>query len=179
MPRTGIPYEKSGRTMGQEIIKQLYDIGNIFEKIDDKFLLGWALETLGKIYIMQQLWEDAKKAFESAMGLGYKNGIVYLSLAICSQNLNNEAELANHLSEARKLLNTKGINEYDVALLEANFGDINSAFSFLKMALEKKQTNITLMERDPFLAPITADLRFDILRQEFSGYKNTIIVPFM
>jgi hypothetical protein len=32
---TGIPYEKSGRTMGQEIIKQLYDIGNIFEKIDD------------------------------------------------------------------------------------------------------------------------------------------------
>ena len=32
---TGIPYEKSGRTMGQEIIKQLYDIVNIFEKIDD------------------------------------------------------------------------------------------------------------------------------------------------
>ncbi len=32
---TGIPYEKSGRGMGQEIIKQLYDIGNIFERIDD------------------------------------------------------------------------------------------------------------------------------------------------
>ena len=32
---TGIPYYKKERPMGQEIIKQLYDIGNIFEKIDD------------------------------------------------------------------------------------------------------------------------------------------------
>ena len=32
---TGIPYEKNGRIMGKEIIKQLYDIGTIFNKIDD------------------------------------------------------------------------------------------------------------------------------------------------
>ncbi|MFZ4402363.1 MAG: nucleotidyl transferase AbiEii/AbiGii toxin family protein [Bacteroidales bacterium] len=32
---TGIPYFKKEKPMGQEIIKQLYDIGNIFEKIDD------------------------------------------------------------------------------------------------------------------------------------------------
>jgi predicted nucleotidyltransferase component of viral defense system len=32
---TGIPYYKKEKPMGQEIIKQLYDIGNIFEKIDD------------------------------------------------------------------------------------------------------------------------------------------------
>lgn len=32
---TGIPYHKNEKPMGQEIIKQLYDIGNIFEKIDD------------------------------------------------------------------------------------------------------------------------------------------------
>jgi hypothetical protein len=32
---TGIPYFKNGQPMGQEIIKQLYDIGNIFEQIDD------------------------------------------------------------------------------------------------------------------------------------------------
>jgi len=32
---TGIPYHKREKPMGQEIIKQLYDIGNIFEEIDD------------------------------------------------------------------------------------------------------------------------------------------------
>ena len=32
---TGIPYYKREKPMGQEIIKQLYDIGNIFEEIDD------------------------------------------------------------------------------------------------------------------------------------------------
>lgn len=32
---TGIPYFKNSRAMGQEIIKQLYDIGNIFEEIND------------------------------------------------------------------------------------------------------------------------------------------------
>jgi len=32
---TGIPYYKKAKPMGQEIIKQLYDIGSIFEEIDD------------------------------------------------------------------------------------------------------------------------------------------------
>jgi len=32
---TGIPYFKKEKPMGQEIIKQLYDIGNVFEEIDD------------------------------------------------------------------------------------------------------------------------------------------------
>jgi predicted nucleotidyltransferase component of viral defense system len=32
---TGIPYFKNEKPMGQEIIKQLYDIGNIFERIND------------------------------------------------------------------------------------------------------------------------------------------------
>jgi len=32
---TGIPYQKSGVSMAMEIIKQLYDIGNLFEEISD------------------------------------------------------------------------------------------------------------------------------------------------
>lgn len=32
---TGIPYQKSGFSMAMEIIKQLYDIGNLFEEISD------------------------------------------------------------------------------------------------------------------------------------------------
>ena len=32
---TGIPYLKSGNSMSMEIIKQLYDVGNLFDKIDN------------------------------------------------------------------------------------------------------------------------------------------------
>jgi len=32
---TGIPYQKSGNSMSMEIIKQLYDIGNLFDKVND------------------------------------------------------------------------------------------------------------------------------------------------
>ncbi|MCF6350490.1 MAG: hypothetical protein L3J23_05595 [Flavobacteriaceae bacterium] len=32
---TGIPYHKSGNSMSMEIIKQLYDIGNLFDKVSD------------------------------------------------------------------------------------------------------------------------------------------------
>ncbi|MFZ2397638.1 MAG: nucleotidyl transferase AbiEii/AbiGii toxin family protein [Smithella sp.] len=32
---TGIPYQKSGFSMAMEIIKQLYDVGNLFEEISD------------------------------------------------------------------------------------------------------------------------------------------------
>ncbi len=32
---TGIPYQKSSNSMSMEIIKQLYDIGNLFDKVND------------------------------------------------------------------------------------------------------------------------------------------------
>lgn len=32
---TGIPYSKSGKSMSMEIIKQLYDIGNLFDKVEN------------------------------------------------------------------------------------------------------------------------------------------------
>jgi len=43
---TGIPYEKSGVSMAMEIIKQLYDIGNLFEEISD---IKTVAETFKKI----------------------------------------------------------------------------------------------------------------------------------
>jgi predicted nucleotidyltransferase component of viral defense system len=36
---TGIPYQKSGNSMSMEIIKQLYDIGNLFDKVNDIYII--------------------------------------------------------------------------------------------------------------------------------------------
>jgi hypothetical protein len=43
---TGIPYQKSGMGMAMEIIKQLYDIGHLFEDIDEMAIVS---ETFTKI----------------------------------------------------------------------------------------------------------------------------------
>lgn len=46
---TGIPYYKNERPMGQEIIKQLYDIGNIFEKIDNVRIVSEVFYTFASV----------------------------------------------------------------------------------------------------------------------------------
>ncbi|MEA2040977.1 MAG: nucleotidyl transferase AbiEii/AbiGii toxin family protein [Bacteroidota bacterium] len=41
---TGIPYEKNGKIMAKEIIKQLYDIGTIFNNVDNLSLIKQTFE---------------------------------------------------------------------------------------------------------------------------------------
>jgi hypothetical protein len=45
---TGIPYEKSGFSMAMEIIKQLYDIGNLFEEISDLKVIAETFDKIAK-----------------------------------------------------------------------------------------------------------------------------------
>ncbi|MFH1429579.1 MAG: nucleotidyl transferase AbiEii/AbiGii toxin family protein, partial [Candidatus Margulisiibacteriota bacterium] len=48
---TGIPYEKSGFSMAMEIIKQLYDIGNLFEEVKDIKVIAETFENIAKTEI--------------------------------------------------------------------------------------------------------------------------------
>jgi hypothetical protein len=46
---TGIPYFKKEKSMGQEIMKQLYDIGNIFDRIDDVSVVKQVFNNFAKV----------------------------------------------------------------------------------------------------------------------------------
>ncbi|MDP3434687.1 MAG: nucleotidyl transferase AbiEii/AbiGii toxin family protein [Bacteroidota bacterium] len=46
---TGIPYFKEKKSMGQEIVKQLYDVGNIFEHIDNVAEVKSVFTNLAKV----------------------------------------------------------------------------------------------------------------------------------
>jgi len=46
---SGIPYFKKDKSMGQEIIKQLYDLGNLFERIDDVSVVKKVFTDFAKI----------------------------------------------------------------------------------------------------------------------------------
>lgn len=45
---TGIPYEKSGSSRAMEIIKQLYDIGNLFDKIGDIKVVAGTFQNIAR-----------------------------------------------------------------------------------------------------------------------------------
>ena len=58
---TGIPYFKKEKPMGQEIIKQLYDIGNIFEEIDDLEIVNEVFSNFALVELQNRnLGDDIK-----------------------------------------------------------------------------------------------------------------------
>jgi hypothetical protein len=46
---TGVPYFKNGKSGSLEIIKQLYDIGRLFDKVDDLSITAQAFQRIGEI----------------------------------------------------------------------------------------------------------------------------------
>lgn len=46
---TGVPYFKKGKSSSLEIIKQLYDIGRLFEKVDDLTITARAFKSIAEI----------------------------------------------------------------------------------------------------------------------------------
>lgn len=46
---TGVPYSKKGKSSSLEIIKQLYDIGRLFEKVDDLTITARAFKSIAEI----------------------------------------------------------------------------------------------------------------------------------
>jgi predicted nucleotidyltransferase component of viral defense system len=62
---TGIPYYKKEKPMGQEIIKQLYDIGNIFEKIDDITVINSVFFAFAVVELKyRKMGEDVNLVFD-------------------------------------------------------------------------------------------------------------------
>jgi tetratricopeptide (TPR) repeat protein len=152
----------------------------IFRQLGDRFLLSWSLESLGKIYMMEEMWKEAASVLKRAIKMKYSSSLVHLSLAICYKNLANEDLYVLARERALNSINIKGINEYELSYFEANCGDMAKAFELLKIALSKGQASIELIERDIYMKPICNDERFRNLKQSVHGaYSEFNIVPFM
>ncbi len=55
---TGIPYEKHGNSMSMEIIKQLYDIGNLFDVASDMDIIKQAFSVIAEVELKYRNHED-------------------------------------------------------------------------------------------------------------------------
>lgn len=83
-PRTtGIPYFKKDKPMGMEIIKQLYDIGNIFERMDDIASIKKVFANFAKVELKyRNQTEDINLVIDD---------IINTSLAICTRGQAGDA----------------------------------------------------------------------------------------
>lgn len=72
---TGIPYYKKNKEMGMEIIKQMYDIGCLFDKIDDIEIVNEVFNSFASIELK---YRGNKNTISDV-----QDDIFYTSLAIC------------------------------------------------------------------------------------------------
>jgi len=63
---------------------------------------------------------------------------------------------------------------YDIALIYAALDDKENAFKWLERAIEDRSTPISFLARDPALAPLHDDPRFDAFVQRLGIYGRTL-----
>jgi len=128
---TGIPYEKSGQSKAMEIIKQLYDIGNIFDRVENLEIVAITFKQFAKTELSYRQIEENPQLvlddiFQTALTLSTRGkegqanfkalqqGISQIKAFIFSENYHIEKAIA-HVSKAAYLAK---LIEYNKTSLE-------------------------------------------------------------
>ena len=125
-----------------------------------------ALETYAVLHYKSESFKEALIGFENAMAVGTLKPSNYLRAGLCASNLKlNEKALAI-LTTAVKVIPEKEIPanlHYNMACYHARLGQLHQALARLKMSIAKGFNNISLLKKDPDLAPIRGGKEFQEL----------------
>lgn len=116
---------------------------------------------LGNMYRDLGRYDDAIAAYQRAIDLIPRNATFRVSLAGLYRKLGHKTEYEKQIKLVRELIVNE--NEYNRARFDAICGNVDEAFSLLKVALEKKQTSKEWARRDPDFDFIRDDPRFKTL----------------
>jgi tetratricopeptide (TPR) repeat protein len=114
--------------------------------------------TLGVIYMALNRLDEAIATLERGIELGPENASERSSLAGAYLRLGRKAEYREQVTIARELIGKE--DEYNRACYEAICGNADEALQLLKVALQKRQTSMEWVQRDPDLDFIRDDPRF-------------------
>jgi len=116
---------------------------------------------LGALYEIQGRLDNALREHRQAVELQPENGIRHSSLASVLRRLGRAEEAAEHLAQARQL--SPPDDHYNRACLESIAGNVEAAVKHLAQALEQDPAQRNWATRDPDLAWIRDDPRFQAL----------------
>lgn len=116
---------------------------------------------LGLVHAAQKHYTDAIRAFQKVVELNPGYNLAHCTLAGYYRRLGQENEAKKHITIA--LPTMKDETEYNRACFEAICGNADQALALLRDALEKKQTSVDWVRRDPDFEFVHDDPRFKAL----------------
>ncbi len=122
---------------------------------------------LGLAYAAEGRNEDAVGALQKVIELDPNHSLAHATLGGYYRKMGLEELAQKHIGKAMKSI-FDSENEYNRACLEAICGNAEQAISLLRIALEKKQTYVDWVLRDPDLDFIRQDPRFRQLSSDFA-----------
>ncbi|MEW6087874.1 MAG: nucleotidyl transferase AbiEii/AbiGii toxin family protein [bacterium] len=155
---TGIPYEKGGFSRAMEIIKQLYDIGNLFDEIDNVAVIG---ETFNKIVQTEMKYRGMTGDIEIVL-----NDIFQTALCLSTKGKAGKGDftaLQNGVSRIRAYIFSESYH-IEKAIIHA------SRIAYLVKMIELKEKTITRFEnpeqiRDFLMIENTLDTKLNKLKK--------------
>jgi len=121
---------------------------------------------LGALYETQGRLEEALREHRRAVELQPENSMRHASLASVLHKMGRAEEAAEHLAQARQLLPPD--DNYIRACLESIAGNVEAALEHLAQALAQAPGHRAWAARDPDLAWISDDPRFQALVEKGS-----------
>jgi tetratricopeptide (TPR) repeat protein len=132
---------------------------------------------LGLVYAAEKNYEDAIGAFQKVIELNPEYTFAHCALAGYFRKLGKEAEAQEHIEKALPKMTSE--KEYDRACFSAICGNTDEAIELLKIALEKKQTSLDWVRRDPDLDFIRDDQRFKALLSQNGQWSEPLAEVFL
>jgi len=122
---------------------------------------------LGLVYAAQGNNKDAYTTFQRVLELNPEHSLTHASLGGYYKKIGLDQLAEKHIGKAMKQIYASE-NEYNCACLEAICGNNEQAINLLRIAIEKKQTYVEWILRDPDLDSLREDERFKQLIADFS-----------
>lgn len=119
---------------------------------------------LGVVYQLSEQYEKAEEAFRKAIELDPQSGRCRSSLVGFMQKVGRETEAAELIKIARALIAKE--SAYNRSCFEAICGNADEALALLKTALEKRESPLEWVEREPDFDFLRGDPRFAVLIEE-------------
>jgi tetratricopeptide (TPR) repeat protein len=127
---------------------------------------------LGNVYHDLGRYEEAEAACQRAIDLDPEDAAFQASFAAVCRELGREKDYEQHIRRARELM--ANASDYNKACIESIAGNTDAALKYLAKALERAPGRRDLARRDPDLAFIRDDPRFQALVEKTtSDERNT------
>ncbi len=122
---------------------------------------------MGLAYAAEGRYEDAVSALEKVIELDPGHSLAHAALGGYYRKMGLDELAQQHIGKAMKSI-FDSENEYNRACLEAICGNTDQAIDLLRSALEKKQTYVDWVLRDPDLDFVRQDPRFKQLISDYA-----------